>query len=123
MPRKNSKPKRTPFDDVVWCMDNLSTAQLKQHDDKPYTPEEVIEGFNRLVEMGFKISIKTDDYTGNKMISAVCDEVGKDNAGLALSARSEDVEDMSSILLWKFFNVAEGDLRPFADKKQKSARG
>jgi hypothetical protein len=45
------------------------------------------------------------------------------NAGLAISARSDGIEDAISILCWKYFNMAKRDLRGFADKVPQGVRG
>lgn len=121
--KKPQSTEKIDYTNIVWCIDNLSKDQLDLHDAKPYNSEEMIDLLHKLVEQGFAIGMKPDSYTGNMQISAVCYDANARNAGLAISARSDDLADMTSILLWKFFVVAEGDLRPFADKKPKGVRG
>ena len=124
MAKKKLTVKETiPYSDWVWCLDNLSTAQLEKHDaDKP-SSDSLIDGLNNMIEAGFKITFKTDNYNGALIITAVCDSTGFLNSGLAISARSDDTMDMLSILLYKFWVVAQGDLRSFADKKPRGVRG
>lgn len=120
---KKGKSEKVDFTSIVWCIDNLDESQLLMHDKSPYDDTAIIEGIDKMRESGFSISIKTDEYNDCVMASAACYFIDSLNAGLAIAARGNDLGDTLSILLFKFFIVAEGDLRPFADKKPKGLRG
>ncbi len=123
--RQNNTKKieKVPFSDIVWVIDNLSNDELAMHDKEPMKAEDGVLKLSELVELGFKVSVKWDDYNDCMMISAVCDDKRYDNAGLAVSARGDDLIDCVSILVFKVFVVADSDLRGFADKKPKGVRG
>lgn len=113
---KKNKVEKIEFGNVVWCIDNLSTKQLELHDKKPYSGEDLLEKVHELVEADFKVGVKQDTYSGGYLATAICDVVGSRNEALALSARGEDISDCLSIVVFKYFDVAKGDLRPFAEK-------
>lgn len=107
----------------VWVIDNLSKDQMHHHDESPPASDTILLALNTFVEDGFKISVKWDDYNKCFQANAVCDKTGYQNSGLCLSARSDDAADAMSILYYKYFFVAERDLRGFADEKPKGLRG
>lgn len=111
------------YKDVVWCFNNLSASQLSEYDEKPLSYPEIMEGLHGLVESGFKISIRWDDYTDCPMATAVCNESGAINNGLATSARGTDFTDCLALLVFKILVCAEGDLTTFADEKPRIRRG
>jgi len=119
----SKKTGRVDFKDIVWCIDNLTETQLENHDENPCDAVTVMDYATQMVEKNFKLSMRWDDYSQCFMVSAVCDVHGYDNSGLAISARGDDFLDAFSIMFYKFFVVAEQDLRGFADKKPKSVRG
>lgn len=122
-----SKRKKTnskvEFSDIVWCIDNLDSKQLAAHDKLPLTSEQIIEQQSKMIELDFKLSAKWDTYSKSFLATAICDNASATNSGLAISARSDDYLDAWSILLFKFFTIANEDLRPFADSIPRGIRG
>lgn len=114
---------KVDFDKVVWVIDNLDTKELAVHDKKPYAGDAMLDAIMGMIDKGFKISLRFDDYSKSYMASAVCLDTRYENAGLAISARGNDIGDCTSIMLWKFFQVAQQDLRGFADKVPTGVRG
>lgn len=114
---------KIPYKDWVWVIDNLTKEQMTLHDATPPNAENIIDGLHGLLEAGFKITLKEDSYNKCWQCNAVCDETGYRNSGLAISARSDDTEDALSILMYKYFVVAEGDLTAFADAAPRGVRG
>lgn len=106
-----SRGERIDFKKIVWVIDNLTKDHMKQHDDKPATPQEITEGVFMLAEEGAKVSFKFDTYSGKGyLMTATFDTTGHTNSGYAISARGVDFSDCASILLYKYFTVAERDL-------------
>lgn len=129
MPQKKPKSKvesttgNVPYSNIVWCFNNLSASQLETYDANPLPYPEIMEGLHQLVELGFKVSIKWDDYTDCPMATAVCNQSGAINNGLATSARGSDFTDCLALLVYKILLVAQGDLTTFADEKPRIRRG
>lgn len=114
---------KVEFTDIVWCIDNLSSDELEEHDKKPKSFGDAYSDICVMIEDGFKLSIRWDDYSNGYMVSATCLDKKYQNAGLAISARSNDLEDCLSILVFKYMIVANRDLRAFADKLPRGVRG
>lgn len=121
--KRNQPREKIDYKNWVWCIDNLTSDQMKAFDDSPPSSDELVNGLHRVLEMGFKITLKPDTFNNCLQINAVCDETGHENSGLAVSARSDDTEDMVGLLLYKIFVVADGNLQQFADKKPRGIRG
>ena len=123
MSTKSKKKKKVEFQNIVWVMDNLTVKQLADHDAKPYEGQDILHKMTEMIEADFKISTKFDDYNQCFLATAICDNADATNAGLAISSRGQDIADVLSLLLYKFFNVAECDLKTFADKMPTGVRG
>lgn len=121
-PKKPAHSK-LPFGDIVWCINNLSDDLIADFDANPPTLDELFSGIERLVEMGFTVTAKWDDYFDCPMVSAICGMSGYENSGLAVSARGDGLIDAYGITLYKIFTVAKGDLTGFAEKIPQSRRG
>lgn len=122
-PKVESTDGKVAFQNVQWVFNNLSQSQVEEYDNSPLPYPDVMEGLHQLVEMGFKISVKWDSYSDCPMATAVCNESGKVNNGLATSARGEDFGDCLALLVHKILIVAQGDLTTFADEKPRMRRG
>ena len=120
---KKKTGSKVEFGNIVWVIDNLDTKQLKDHDAKPATSEEIFHKINEMIEDSFKVSMKYDNYSKSMLVTAICDDADATNAGLAISARGDDIQDAASIMLYKYFVVAQRDLRGFADKIPTGVRG
>jgi len=114
---------KVAFDSIVWVLNNLSSDELSAHDTQPYTPETILDKANEMIEDGFQFSWKYDSYSKSRQVSAMCLFTGHDNSGLAISARGEDVQDCMSIVLYKYYNIADRDLRGFTDVIPQGVRG
>lgn len=129
MPRKKPEQKsaelvdKVPFDSIIWVLNNLSEKELAAHDANPYSPQDILDKSNEMIEDGFQFSWKYDGYSKSRQVSAMCLFEGCTNTGLAISARGEDISDCMSICLYKYYNVADRDLRAFTDVVPTSVRG
>ncbi len=121
--KKKTKRTKIEFGDIIWVIDNLTEDEMKAHDKKPYTPSELTELEMGMVDDGFRVTAKWDEYSKSYMATASNMDVTKDNAGLAISARGTNIEDCKSILFYKYNVIAERDLRGFTDKVPRGARG
>ena len=102
---------RIDFKNIVWVIDNLTKDHMKAHDESPHPAEDLLDGLHNLAESGAKIGFKFDSYSGaGYLMTATFDVSGFHNSGYAISARGTDFSDCASILLYKFYNVANGDL-------------
>jgi len=124
MPRKPSKKRleKLPFGDLKWVMNNLTTEQLSDMDKRAYTGDEVIGLVQRLVEDRWQISVKWDDYSGGIQVTAIMPYKNLPNAGYAFSGRSDDILDAMTIVVYKYFVVADGNLSEF-EIPQQNLRG
>lgn len=123
MAKKVEKSGKVEFSNIVWVIDNLDKKQLELHDKKPSSPEEVMHSITEMIEDSFKVSMRWDTYSKSFLVTAVCDDAAATNAGLAISARGDDIVDASSIMVFKYFVIANRDLRGFADKVPTGVRG
>ncbi len=121
--RAKKQTGKIDFDKVIWVIDNLTNEQLAEHDAKPYTAEQVFEEILDLADNGFRVTIKYDTFSKSYMATATCMEHGYDNSGLALSTRGHDILDCLSIMLFKYIQIADRDLRGFTDKVPTGVRG
>ncbi len=114
---------KVEFDKIVWVIDNLTKEQLEVHDKKPYEAEAILENILSMVDAGFRVTCKYDTFSKSYMASATCSELGYDNSGLAIAARGADIQDCLSITIFKFVQIADGDLRGFTDIVPTGVRG
>ena len=129
MPKKTQKEIRksgsepVSFDKIQWVFNNLSDGELEMFDNNPLSYPQISDGIHRLIESGFKLSLKFDAFSECIQITAVCNEPEHENSGLATSARGSDAFDAMALLVYKILVIAEGDLRPYVEEKRKSYRG
>jgi hypothetical protein len=121
--KRNNLSQKIDFNDWIWCIDNLSKSQLELFDSEVDKWVGDISYFNAMIEDGFQITVKHDNYNNCKQASGICQFKGYDNSGLAISARSDDAEDALGILFFKYFKLADRDLRGFSEKVPKGVRG
>lgn len=114
---------KVDYDKVVWVIDNLTQEQLEEHDKKPLKPDAILDSIILIVDDGFRITCKYDPYSKSYMASATCIDLGHDNSGLAIAARGHDIADCLSIILFKYVQIADRDLRGFTDKVPTGVRG
>jgi hypothetical protein len=120
---KKSGDEVVPFDKIQWVFNNLSTGELEMFDNNPLTLAQTLDGVHRLIEMGFKLSMKWDAFSETIQVTAVCNESVQENSGLATSARGNDAGDALALLVYKILIIAEGDLRPYIETSKRSNRG
>lgn len=121
--KKRIRKTKIEFTDIIWVLDNLTENQMKAHDKKPYTPEQLTELEMQMVDDGFRVTAKWDEYSKSYMATATNMDVTKDNASLAIAARGTTIEDCKSILFYKYIVIAAKDLRGFTDKVPTGVRG
>lgn len=126
MPRK-SKPKKTkiPYDKIKFVFNNLDKSMLEEFDNSQWsklTLEECSEHLRTLADKDFRLSFKTDEYSGGYQFIATCDIQEQESGGYATSARSNDPDDALRILIYKIIGVAECNLADF-DNEFREVRG
>lgn len=110
---------KVDYKEIVWVINNLPDDLLDDHDNNPQSAEDLFGMLDQLVEDGFSISVKWDTYSDCPMVSAVCYNADATNASLGISARGDSFSDAFSIVCYKYFVMAQRDLRPFAEKMPK----
>lgn len=120
--KKRSENEKIDYKDYQWVVDNLSEAQLAAHDKNPRTPEKFFEIIDTIIDDGGQISFKKDTYNDCLMVSLIFGITGYKNSGYCTSARGSDSRDCLSILLYKYQDVAQGDL-PSIATETRSVRG
>ena len=123
MPRSNgSKPQLVDYKNLQFVINNLENDQLSHMDGLGWDGEEILSRVQRMVEAGWKFSLKWDYYSGAIQATAVQMEKKRPNAGYGLSGRSPDVLDALQIVVYKHDVVSEGNLSTF-EVDQSNLRG
>lgn len=124
----SKKPKRTkiPFGDVKWVLNNLTDTELEEYDAAIDSAELTVHDLNgwvhKMIEEGWSMSSKWDDYSECVQVSFVAGYKDMENAGFAFSARSDDWVDAVGLCYWKFVRVGGGVLSAFSVTSE-SVRG
>lgn len=115
MPRKGgtNKPKEISFGDITWVLNNLTKVELEAYDalEKDYAI--IFADLNRWLESGWKLSCKWDARSEAFQATLIAGLVEMENAGFALSARSDDLLDAIGIAWYKYEVVAQCDLSEY----------
>lgn len=127
MPRKkkSSDPEYIDYQKVKFVFNNLSESDLETFDASDWSSQDaetLSDNLTKLIDNGFQLSIKYDDYSKGYQITASCRLVGKDSVGYATSARSSDLLDAMRIITYKIIFMAELDLSQF-DNEFREVRG
>lgn len=122
--KNGKKPEKgeVPFGSVVWVLNNLSSQELEQLDEKPPLVEEVFSWLQRQIETGWKVSFKYDEKSKAVQVTCVQSRYEYPNAGYAFSSRSDDVWDALTICWFKYVKIADGVLGDFGVSSE-SVRG
>lgn len=113
---KKKVEEKIDFRSVQWVLNNLSETELQEMDGLGLDLPAVMEKIGEMVGDGWKISARYDDYSDAVQVTATMLTTGNLNAGLAISGRSDDLADCFLIVAYKFFYVAEGDLKQYSQE-------
>lgn len=130
MPRKKKNPQsntsdKIPYTQIKFVFNNLEQTELDLFDDSEHSKlssDDIDSGVTRLIESGFRLSVRWDDYSECIQITATCDIKGKPSSGYATSARSDSYIDAIMILLYKIQVIADNDLSSY-DNDFRTVRG
>lgn len=109
-------PKQIPFGKIQWVMNNLTEEELARHDELARDGDKILALLSEMIEADWKLSCKWDYYSGCIQASMIQTNAEKPNAGYAFSARSDDMLDAFSLLVFKYYDVAQGTLDQFPVK-------
>lgn len=111
--KKQTERKPIPFGEITWVLNNLTSQQLADYDavEKDYST--IFADLNRMLEQGWKLSCKWDDRSSAHQATLIAGYQEMENAGFALSARSDDLLDAIGIVWYKFEVVAQADLSEY----------
>lgn len=114
--KKRNDGDKIPYTEWTWVIDNLTSAQLKKHDESPRSPKDILDAIEVAIDDGAQFTLKHDSYNNCYMVSMVFAVAGVSNSGYALSSRGNDVTDALSILFYKYLVVADRHLSDIADE-------
>lgn len=111
--KKATERKAIPFGEITWVINNLTATQLAEYDalEKDYSI--IFADLNRLLEKGWKMSCKWDDRSSAHQATLIAGYSDMENAGFALSARSDDLLDAIGIVWYKIEVIAQSDLSEY----------
>ena len=118
MSQNNKKPSRIPFEKVTWVINNLTQKDLDIVDDMDVGLEHIQAFFDEQIDCGGQFSFKHDYYSDCPQLSLMFLETGNHHTGYALSARGADFTHCAKIIMYKFYEVAQGDLTALSDNRQ-----
>lgn len=111
--KKPSARKPIPFGDIQWVMNNLTDKELAQYDALEKDFVSIFADFNRMLEAGWKLSTKFDEKSSAFQATLIAGFQDMENAGFALSARSDDLLDAIGLVWFKFEVLAQADLSEY----------
>lgn len=111
--KKQQKPQQMDWKQTNWVLNNLTDQELQDLDDNPPTQDEVYSWMARMIEKGWKVSIKWDYENACHLMTLVNLEKGNDEGGFAFSSRSDDVADCIAICWYKYVRVANGNISQY----------
>lgn len=105
-------------DKIVFVLNNLDNQQQKHLDEISVSSDELWSFVDRAYEAGFFLSVKYDAYSKSAQATMVCNMIGGNNEGLAVSGRSTHGAADAVLVCWyKIAVIAEWDLRSCVDEK------
>lgn len=125
MPRQKSKaPNKIRWDQITYVINNLTEKDMKIVDDMELSAEQISNFMTEQVEMGGQFKLSYDyDYGDCPNLSLVYYYDDYPNSGYGVSARGEDFNHCIRILMYKFFEVAKGQLFAVSDAKRQHRYG
>lgn len=122
MPKKNDRPNKVAFTDVVWVLNNLTRKDMEVVDGLDVPVEAINNFLTELGESGGKLSFGWDYYSDCVSLSLMFMYEDFDNTGYATSARGADFEHCCKILMYKYYEVAKSKLYELSESRQKSPK-
>lgn len=118
MPTKNNKPEKVNFERVQWVINNLTHKDLEAVESMQVESVHIDNFLSQEIENGGQFSFKYDHHSQCPQVSLMYLEIDNHHTGYALSARGRDFTHCMRILMYKFFEVAGGDLTKLSESKQ-----
>lgn len=109
------------YREIRWVLNSLSKSQLDELDAGDV---DTWKGAQILIDRGFKISLRWDDYSSCYQATAVNNNADdSENGGYGVSGRGLDAEDAVNIVVYKILVIADGTLSGMGDNISDSMRG
>lgn len=115
---KNNSPAKVPYTDISYVINNLPPKDLKVVDDMDVTTEHINNFLEETIENGGSFKFSWDFYSDCPQLTLTFGLKGFDNSGYAVSARGKDFEHCVKILMYKYFEVAQGALHALSEVAQ-----
>lgn len=122
MPTKTNKPAKIQFTDIQWVINNLTDKDLDAVDAMNIDSLHIDNFMSEQIESGGQFSFKYDHYSECPQLSLMYLEKNNHHTGFALSARGSDFNHCIKILMYKFFEVAKGDLTNLSEVKRSTRK-
>lgn len=113
MARKTAKPKEIEFGNITWVLNNLTDKELAAFDQMNPDYSKIFADLGEDVEAGWKLSAKWDTRSGAFQVTMIANLAEMENAGFALSARSDDLLDAYGLVWYKLHIIAQVDLSEY----------
>lgn len=92
----------------------LDAKQTKQYRDWRLSAEAVIDAWTELLEAGYRLNTKYDDYSSS-IAAFLIPDAENENSGFILTGRGGNAYRAMSEVIFKHFEILHGDWRPAAE--------
>jgi hypothetical protein len=121
---KNNEPSKIAWQDITYVINNLPPKDLDIIDDGYTPPISVSDFLTQEIESGGTVKFQYDYAWGDcPNVSLVYYRDGFNNSGFGISARGSDFDHAMAILMYKFFEVAQGRLFEVMEARKKRRYG
>lgn len=121
---QNQSPKKINWNDIVYVINNLPPKDMEIIDNGYTPPISTSDFFTQEIESGATVKLQYDYNWGDcPNLSLVYYHDGFNNSGYGISARGSDYDHCVKILMYKFFEVANGRLYEVSEARRKTRYG
>lgn len=111
MSNNNHVPDRIHWKDITYVVNNLPEKDMQKVDESIISLDAIDDFMVEQIENGGQFKFSYDYAYGQcPNISLVFYNAGYDNSGYGVSARGRDFKHCMQILMYKFYQVANGEL-------------
>lgn len=117
-------PNKLAWNEITYVINNLTQKDMDIVDDMDITVDVINNFMTEQVEGGGQFKLSYDyEYGDCPNLSLVFYYDDYPNSGYGVSARGKDFDHCMKILLYKFFEVAKGQLFAVSDAKRSTRYG
>lgn len=115
----NKAKAKIEFSQLTWVINNLPAKDLDAVDNMTIGMLEINNFMSQEIENGGQFSIRYDDYSDCISVSLTYLVKNNVNTGFAVSGRGADFEHCIKIVMYKFYEVANGKLESLSEVNHK----